>query len=209
MEGRTSIIDAYKIMGNNIIGPNEIILNASHVLDIKKIKTDIPPINYSKDLLFSNRESHTLILVIPFSNNLEKINIKFFKEYFGYNPEISEPCFYNQDWYLKEDFFFDTNLKYEWILIRNNINSESRGKLPILNDNLPTVLLCTYVFFISFICKKIILWENDYIWCNSYDSYGDQIYIGRYNDPTGLTKNGFSIHRHLSIKNNYGVITVI
>ena len=54
-----------------------------------------------------------------------------------------------------------------------------------------------------YLVNKEILWPNDYIWCNTYDSSGDQIYVGRYFDPLSLSKPGYSIHRHLSIKKNY------
>lgn len=50
------------------------------------------------------------------------------------------------------------------------------------------------------------LWDNDYIWCSDTYNNGDQIYVGRYTDLSGLNADGFEIHRHLKIKNNYGVI---
>ena len=31
-----------------------------------------------------------------------------------------------------------------------------------------------------------------------------RIYVGRYFDPLGISKNGFSVHRQLRIRNNYG-----
>ena len=48
--------------------------------------------------------------------------------------------------------------------------------------------------------------EKYFIWCNDVDANGDRIYVGRYFDPLGISKNGFSVHRQLRIKNNYGCI---
>ena len=65
-------------------------------------------------------------------------------------------------------------------------------------------ILITYIFITYYKTTGIILWQNDYIWCNDFDSNEDQIYVGRYYDPLGISKDGFSIHRHLTIKENYG-----
>ena len=48
--------------------------------------------------------------------------------------------------------------------------------------------------------------NNDYVWCSDVDDKGDQIYVGRYTDASGLNADGFEIHRHLRIKQNYGVV---
>ena len=52
------------------------------------------------------------------------------REALGFNPEKSEPCFYNQDWYLKENFAAEKTLDFKWYLISKNLNKESRGKDP-------------------------------------------------------------------------------
>jgi len=54
--------------------------------------------------------------------------------------------------------------------------------------------------------NNVAIWPNEYVWCQDKDLNGDQIYVGRYYDKNGVTKNGFSIHRHLSINSNYGSI---
>jgi len=54
-----------------------------------------------------------------------------------------------------------------------------------------------------------LLWKSDFIWCSDKDKNGDQIYVGRYRDPLGVNKNGFNIHRHLKIRNYYGLAPVI
>ena len=54
-----------------------------------------------------------------------------------------------------------------------------------------------------------MLWRHDFIWCDDSDHNGDRIYTGRYIDPNGINKNGFNIHRHLSIRPCYGAAPVI
>lgn len=110
--------------------------------------------------------------------------------------------FYPQDWYEKESFM-NESFESNWYDIPKNILDSSRGKYPSREGLYPASLI-TYIFIIFYKTQNEILWSNDYIWCNTFDSSGDQIYVGRYYDPLGLNKNGFSIHRHLSIKNNYG-----
>jgi hypothetical protein len=142
--------------------------------------------------------------------NKNPLTIKYLRETFGTDPQFSEPCFYNQDWYLKEDFI-NIQLKTGWYLIRKNIYDFSRAQDPELlknNYNYPSAVLSAFVFFACWFVKKESLWKNDFIWCNDKDFNEDRIYVGRYYDKTGLSKNGFSIHRQLRIRNNYGVADI-
>jgi len=128
-------------------------------------------------------------------NNSGKITLALLKQNF---PEL----FYPQDWFDKEPFMnesFDSG----WYKISKNIIDSSKGVTPIGQQLYPASLI-TYVFISYYMLNKEILWPHDYIWCDTYDSSGDQIYVGRYFDPLNLSKPGFSIHRHLSIKKNYG-----
>ncbi len=128
-----------------------------------------------------------------------------------------EPCFYNQDWYLQEPFARDRVLPSGWFLLRKTLADESRGALPAIHqrgdDNaatLPYAIACAYAFFAYFLCTEgKLLWPHDYLWCVDLDHNNDQIYVGRYNDPSGINKNGFSIHRHLVIRSCYGVADYI
>jgi hypothetical protein len=125
----------------------------------------------------------------------EKVTLKYLKNNFS-------ELFYPQDWYNKESFM-DESFEPGWYTIPKHISDPSRGKLPPRSGLYPASLL-TYIFIMFYVKYNEILWPNDYIWCDTFDSSGDQIYVGRYYDPLNLSKNGFSIHRHLSIKNNYG-----
>jgi hypothetical protein len=101
------------------------------------------------------------------------------------------------------------NLELDWYLIRKNLIDDTRAVPPaILAQTLvfPSAILCAYSFFVIWFIKNEILWKNDFVWCNDIDNLGDKIYVGRYFDKSGLNKNGFSIHRHLTIRNNYGTI---
>jgi hypothetical protein len=130
----------------------------------------------------------------------------------GINPNVSEPCFYNQDWYLKENFIDDT-LENKWYLIRKNVFEDTRAMQP--NEliekgiSLPSAILCTYTFFSYYCYNKDLLWKYDFVWCSDMDHNGDRIYVGKYRDIDGINKNGFSIHRHLALRDCYSAINTI
>lgn len=115
--------------------------------------------------------------------------------------------FYPQDWYEKESFMDEYFMPGEYTIPKSIIKS-SRGKnpkgAPGTKKTLYPASLVAYTFISLYKAHNEILWPNDYIWCTDLDSNGDQIYVGRYYDPLGLSKDGFSIHRHLTIKENYG-----
>ncbi len=209
MERTTSIAVAKKILGINFIGPEELTLIADKMgIEIPSV---IPVISFSLEELINKQKDYLLILGISQMKNGVSLTIKSLRDRFGINPDISEPCFYNQDWYLNERFI-ERNLENKWYLVRKNVFDESRGKNP---DNmekhysLPTAIICAFAFFTNnFVNKGELLWEHDFIWCKDIDCNGDRIYVGKYHDIKEINKNGFSIHRHLSIRNNYGSIEV-
>lgn len=125
----------------------------------------------------------------------EEINLSLLKKLY---PNI----FYPQDWYENEPFM-NKCFTPGWYTFPKNLLKTSRGKSPH-NQKLYPASLVTYIFIVYYETYNKVLWPNDYIWCDDFDSNGDQIYVGRYYDPLGISKNGFSIHRHLTIKENYG-----
>lgn len=207
MERKTNIAEAKQILGPNFIGPDELALIADK-MGIK-VPTEIPTIPYGLEELKKKQKDYFLILGISQMKNGEYLTLRALRDHFGINPDISEPCFYNQDWYLKESFM-ENYLETTWFLIQKNIIEKSRGKNPNSIKNqyvLPSAVLCAFTFFSNYLInKKDILWKNDFVWCSDIDLNKDRIYVGRYIDITGFSKNGFSIHRHLKIKNNYGCI---
>lgn len=143
--------------------------------------------------------------------NGEFITLKTLRDHFGVNPDVSEPCFYNQDWYLKEKFF-KKSIATKWFLVRKNVLEESRGKNPDkIKDQyfFPSAILCAYSFFVYWYHANLYLWKHDFVWCKDIDHNGDKIYVGKYIDIDGVNKNRFSIHRHLSIRSFYGSINAI
>ena len=72
----------------------------------------------------------------------------------------------------------------------------------------PSAILCVYTFFAYYYAQKGLLWYHDFIWCSDTDHNGDRIYVGKYHDVDGVNKNGFSIHRHLALRNCYASITL-
>ena len=68
--------------------------------------------------------------------------------------------------------------------------------------------MCTYTFFVFYLCRHEKIWNHDFIWCSDRDHNGDRIYVGKYHDIDGVNKNGFSIHRHLALRPCYGAISI-
>ena len=128
------------------------------------------------------------------------------------NPDVSEPCLYNQDWYLKEDFI-DVNLHTRWFLVKKDVFDESRAVAPeeLISQklNFPSAILCAYTFFAYYYARNEYLWWHDFVWCSDTDHNGDRIYVGKYHDVDGVNKNGFSIHRHLGLRSCYGSVNYI
>ncbi len=193
-----------KIMGKNFIGSKDL-SKISSVLGFSLPRKKIPIIPIPLEKIKKMRKDYILILGIP------GVTINKMRKILGFNPRKSEPCFYNQDWYLNEEFAKEKTLNFEWYLIKKKIDKKTRGKNPeqlekkSLKEKYPSAILATFTFFTYyFLNKKEILWGNDFIWCNDKDFNGDRIYVGRYKDPRGINKNGFNIHRHLSIRPCYG-----
>jgi hypothetical protein len=198
-----NIEQAKKIMGGNFIGPEEL-SKISSKLGIGKISR-VPKIPFSESLLKKVRKDAILILGVP-------VSINTLRRRLGINPRKLEPCFYNQDWYIKEKFA-NKKLKLGWYLVSKDVKSNTRAKDPDQikktiksSQGFPSAVLCAYTFFAYYFhTDGKMLWKNDMIWCIDRDKNVDQIYVGQYIDPKALNKNGFNIHRHLSIKPNYGL----
>ena len=206
MERTTSLAEAKQALGSNFIGPDELTLIADK-MGIK-VPSKIPIIAYNLEELKDKQEDYILILGSSQMDNGEPLTLKTLRDRFGIDPDVSEPCFYNQDWYLNEKFI-EKPLKSKWYLIRKNIFQESRGKNPDeikISYSFPSAIICAYSFFVYWFHNYDCLWKNDFVWCNDVDANGDRIYVARYYDPAAISKNGFSIHRHLRIRENYGSI---
>ena len=202
-------------MGKNFIGPEELrkISSKLNIADPSKFKKSIPKIPFNLDYLKKIQRDYILILGIPKDKNNEKLTINNLCSIFGWNPAKSEPCFYNQDWYLKEKFAKDTILDFKWYLIKKSVNKNSRGKNPeniskILKnkEKFPSAILTAFAFFSYYLLTNgEVLWKHDFIWCSDKDKNNDRIYAGRYMDPKKISKNGFNVHRHLSVRPCYGL----
>ncbi|OGZ62609.1 MAG: hypothetical protein A2639_02605 [Candidatus Staskawiczbacteria bacterium RIFCSPHIGHO2_01_FULL_34_27] len=209
MERTTKLETAQKIMGKNFIGPEELV-KISQFLKIA-IPKGFPNVPFEKSFLKKIKKDYILILGISKDKNGKALTINRMREIFGTDPKKSEPCFYNQDWYLKEKFADKETLDFNWYLISKKVEDKTRSKDPntiIKNLNnkqsLPSAVLSAFTFFTYYLLKRGILWEKDFIWCKDQDANGDRIYVGRYKDVKKINKNGFNIHRHLSIRHYYG-----
>lgn len=214
---RTTIEKARQIFQKNFIGLEELI-KVSDKLGIfipESIKRNTPSILHSEDFLFAHKDEYLLFLGIPYYKDGTPLTIVKMREHLGSNPNISEPCFYNQDWYLNEEFANSCKVELKWYLMRKVMSEETRGISPdmIVKSNnttgqfLPTALVSAYCFFAWYLLNSgNKLWQNDYLWCSDLDHNKDRIYVGRYIDKELVNKNGFSIHRFLSINDSYGII---
>lgn len=202
----TLVSDAERIMGTNFLGPKQI----NNLLGkMRKPEIDIevtPNVNYDLETL--EKCSKDFILVY----GSDVLSILDFRDYFGVNPDASEPCLYNQDWYISEDFI-KRRLDNKWYLIKKNILEDTRAAMPldILKEGIhfPSAILCVYTFFAYYFAYAQMLWYHDFVWCEDLDHNGDRIYVGKYNDVDGVNKNGFSIHRHLALRPCYASVTTL
>jgi len=201
-------------MGKNFIGPEELLL-VSEKLGVLVPKR-IPQIRYDKIFLQHVAKTHLLIFTPNKTTTNQPLTLNSLRTFFGIDPEVGEPCFYNQDWYVKEKFAHIA-LKSAWYLIRKDVLLESRAQQPdILEKNLkkeeefPQAIFATFVFFAYyFLNNGRLLWKHDFIWCKDRDANGDRIYVGRYIDPKKINKNGFNIHRHLTLRPCYAATVVV
>ena len=194
---------AKQLLGKNFLGPEE--LGALSFVAIK----DAPRIPYSADILKIHASSHILIFAPRTDADSSPITLNYVRQKFGVDPEGSEPCMYNQDWYLKEDFAAKTSPDGKWHLIRKEVLENARANKPedieekLKDEQFPTAITLTFTFFAWYLLKGEVLWKHDFVWCSDRDHNNDRIYVGRYEDETGVNKNGFNIHRHLSLRPAY------
>jgi len=209
MERKTSLVEAKEIMGVSFIGPNEL-AKIANKMGIER-PSEIPIIPFSPEELKNKKRDYILILGISQMKNGEPLTLRTLRDQFGIDPDTSEPCFYNQDWYLKEEFINESLISH-WYLLRKTLFNDSRGKnFEDLKElySLPSAILCAYTFFCNWFHAKEILWQYDFVWCKNTDHNKDQIYVGKYIDIAKINKNGFSIHRHLALRDFYGCIDAI
>jgi len=199
------------LFGKNFIGKDEL-KPFFKALGLGEVEIQENPIEYSdSDMQKAASEGYILIYGAA-SINGRNISLKFLREMFGVNPDESEPCLYNQDWYMKEDFM-DLTLDDRWYLIKKDVFEESRSVMPgyLTQKGLifPSAILCGYSFFAYYFAHNEYLWWHDFVWCCDTDHNGDRIYVGKYHDIDGVNKNGFSIHRHLALRPCYASINCI
>ena len=145
-------LEAQKIMGKNFIGPNELTAIADD-LGIAPIK-DFPNVSYDAKILKKYSKDFLLVLGVASNKEGKALTLNVMRNFFDTDPSMKEPCFYNQDWYLKEKFANTTTLKPRWYLIRKNIIKETRGIRPDVIEGklkkgelLPSAILTAFTFF--------------------------------------------------------------
>ena len=203
MNRETAIEEAKEIMGSNFIGPKEL-----RLFGIKEFKLDkeADTVPFSKEKLLEKKEHYLLIYGASEFADETPVNIQNLKQ--AVMVQHSNPTFYNQDWYDKEDFI-ETPLEEGWFFIRKDVYEDSRAINPdtlMKSYAFPSAIKCTYSFFVAWICADTKLWYEDFVWCSDVDHNGDRIYVGKYHDVDGINNDGFSIHRHLALRKCYTCI---
>lgn len=176
-----------------------------------KCGENAPAVPFYDDVLKKNADTHLLIFTPRTYADGTPITLNSLRERFGIDPVASEPCMYAQDWYLKEDFASKTSLDGKWHLVRKDVLEDARAKSPEdiegslrTGEAFPNAVTCAFAFFAYwFATGDEVLWKHDFVWCSDRDHNGDRVYVGRYEDPAGINKNGFNIHRHLSLRPAY------
>ncbi len=199
------------LFGANYLGLEEQ-LPFLRAIGLKDASVQEQPIQYrDSDLQKAASEGYILIHGTEHVDG-RKITLRFLREQFGTNPNEKEPCFYNQDWYFHEDFI-DRHLNAQWFLVKKDVFENSRAVMPLDLTNrgliFPSAILCAYTFFVYYFAHGEYLWWHDFVWCCDVDHNGDRVYVGKYHDIDGVNKNGFSIHRHLALRNCYAAVNVM
>jgi hypothetical protein len=200
---------AHAMMAKNVIGPKEL-RALPPPLSFGAINA--PEIPFSEGLLEKVATTHLLIFTPARYDDGIFITLNSLRSRFGVDPDLSEPCMYNQDWYLREAFAADVSLDGQWHLIQKNVREDTRAKRPeeiessLNRERFPGAVMCAFTFFAWWLhTGGEILWEYDFLWCADRDHNGDRIYVGRYSDPAGVNKSGFNVHRHLALRPAYSV----
>ncbi len=205
--------EAKQLFADNFIGIQELkplLRKLDCEIDLNDI--DIPILFEDRDLYKAAKDGFLLILVIPDVKE-GLFSIRSLRSCFGIDPDKEVPCFYNQDWYLNEDFI-DFAVAPGWYLLQKNPPDSTRAVMPDVilasenNITFPSAMLCAYTFFAYRLAYGKNLWETDFVWCRDLDHNGDRIYVGKYHDIDGVNKDGFSIHRHLKLRPCYTAISV-
>lgn len=213
MERVVTVEEAQKLFGKEFIGGEQLKPFISRIgLNIEDIS--VPLINKYSYSMLEEAANDGYILILGIDNVAgQRITLEFLRSKFGIDPEKSEPCFYNQDWYLDEVFFTDSVIDTQWYLIKKEVVESSRSQPPsdLIHSglNFPPAVLCAYTFFAYCFANEEYLWFHDFVWTQDVDHNNDRIYVGKYHDIDGKNKNGFSIHRYLSLRNCYGAILCV
>lgn len=207
---RIAIEHLRALYGDRFFGPDEL-KPLLRRLGADDTDIPVPEMNYAEEVLAQHAQDYLLVMGVP-QVGQTPVTIRTLREVFGVDPEVSEPCFYNQDWYLHEDFI-DRQLEARWYLLRKEVVEDTRAVMPerlmARPIAFPSAILCAYTFFACQLLTGNFLWYHDFVWCSDTDHNGDRIYLGKYHDVDGVNKNGFSVHRHLALRPCYAALDTL
>lgn len=138
-------------MGTNFIGPKQVNLLLMHMGKELISEIDVPEVNYDEETLRNSASDYILVY------GTDALDILDIRNFFGVDPEISEPCLYNQDWYMSEEFI-RRRIDNKWFLIKRNVLEDTRAVMPMeiisTGVKFPSAILCVYLF-------SLIMWHTE------------------------------------------------
>ncbi len=141
-------LEAKEILSANFIGTKELERLQNHFA--VRIPETIPSIPFEKDKLEGCRGTHLLILCTPQFSDGTDISIETIRLKVSLSGET--PCFYNQDWYLKEEFI-KKQLGLKWLLVSKSVLDESRAipaEKVVSMYRLHSAVELTFAFFANY-----------------------------------------------------------
>jgi hypothetical protein len=207
------VSEVEKMFGKRYLGPEAFASSSPFRFAIN----EIPKIPYAEETLKRYAETHLLVFGPSAFADGTPVTLNAFRTLLGVDPAAGEPCMYNQDWYLRELFAAERTPGERWHLIQKDAREDLRTKQPddiqaslAGNESFPSAITCALAFFTYWYATGgERLWNHDFVWCNDRDHNGDRIYVGRYEDPTGVNKNGFNVHRYLTLRSSYSAVTEV
>ena len=156
MEGTVSLDLAESLFGTHFIGARQICNISDNYQFLDKDGIEAKELPFQLEYLKTLKDTHILFYFHPYLSDKSVLTINAIKDFFGTNPDNSEPCFYNQDWYLKEVFANTNSINPGWYLLEKEVDNSTRGLSPenLSKQRFPPALLCTYLFFIFYLVRN-------------------------------------------------------
>lgn len=176
---------ARKIMGKNFFGIPEAIKHFG-INPTRRQQAMLSEIPFTPEELMMCKNTHILVAVFPLS--ICDIRSKV--------ANNSKTLFYKQDWYDKQAFANDKS-EASWQLISKtpvanstNKNWDEQKSLITSDEEIPTAQMMVYAIIGHYLNTGERLFEGVYVRTSSFDSVGDHVIVGNFDDK-GLNVSSF------------------